>query len=160
MPSSTEQYLNATHCPNLVVSWHGHFGQLANCRGSTFCGSCFLDTVVWSWEVCATSPGLLANRRPRVAAQGTQDHRISIIHGGSSSRTHLVQPVSLPGMTRTLGCFGQCALRMGYCWYCCFIIILLQSIHFNQGMWLLVLLSLLYISDQGTRIFVSWISCI
>ena len=43
-----------------------------------------------------------------MAAQGTQDHRISIIQGGSSSRTHPVQPVSLSGMTRTLGGFGQC----------------------------------------------------
>ena len=39
---------------------------------------------------------------------GTQDHRISIIQGGSSSRTHPVQPVSLSGMTRTLGGFGHC----------------------------------------------------
>ena len=43
-----------------------------------------------------------------MAAQGTQDHRISIIQGVSSSRTHPVQPVSLSGMTRTLGGFGQC----------------------------------------------------
>ena len=43
-----------------------------------------------------------------MAAQGTQDHRISIIQGGSSSRTHPVQPVSLSGMTRTLGGFGHC----------------------------------------------------
>ena len=43
-----------------------------------------------------------------MVAQGTQDHRISIIQGGSSSRTHPVQPVSLSGMTRTLGGFGQC----------------------------------------------------
>ena len=35
-----------------------------------------------------------------MAAQGTQDHRISIIEGGSSSRTHPVQPMSLLGMTR------------------------------------------------------------
>ena len=44
-----------------------------------------------------------------MAAQATQDHRISIIEGGSSSRTRPVQPVSLSGMTRTLGGFGQCA---------------------------------------------------
>ena len=43
-----------------------------------------------------------------MAAQGTQDHRISIIQGVSSSRTHPVQPVSLSGMTRDLGGFEQC----------------------------------------------------
>ena len=36
----------STHCPNQVVSCHDHFGHLANRRGSTFCGSSFLDTVV------------------------------------------------------------------------------------------------------------------
>ena len=46
-----------------------------------------------------------------MAAQGTQDHRISIIQGVSSSRTHPVQPVSLSGMTRTLGGFGQCGIH-------------------------------------------------
>ena len=46
-------------------------------------------------------------------AQGTQDHRISIIQGVSSSRTHPVQPVSLSGMTRTLGGFGQCVQASG-----------------------------------------------
>ena len=49
-----------------------------------------------------------------MAAQGTQDHRISIIQGGSSSRTHPVQPVSLSGMTRTLRGFGQCVIRTKY----------------------------------------------
>ena len=51
-----------------------------------------------------------------MAAQATQDHRISIIEGGSSSRTRPVQPVSLSGMTRTLGGFGQCGQLCPICW--------------------------------------------
>ena len=91
------------HYPNQVVSCHGHFGHLVNHRGSSFYDSAFL-----TWNYCITSPGVLTNRRPRAAALGTQDHKTSVIQGGSSNRTCPAQPVSLTCITRTPWNFGQC----------------------------------------------------
>ena len=55
--------------------------------------------------VCATRLRLSTNRRPWVVAIVPQDHKISIISRGSSSRTHPVQPMPLAGI---LGGFGPC----------------------------------------------------